>query len=200
MGNVGLKIDKQCDWWRLGLLAIVRPRSSRPHPLICAYIIMCKTQWNHVDQDKGTESSVPITEVGVYDFHCLWDKKKPVGKDNIITVRCLFRWQVEAKPYPLRPQISVSRRINDELIVYAWERLFQSLLWNLLPYIIHPLFLIDHWSCLSRWSLNHPSPRVPHQTAASHLNGQRSLKTRSIIEYPSMKAPTSTNWLRVCLG
>lgn len=63
--------DKHCDWWRLGLLAIVRPRSSRPHPLICAYIIMCKTQWNHVDQDKGTESSVPITEVGVYDFHCL---------------------------------------------------------------------------------------------------------------------------------
>ena len=46
-------------------------------------------------------------------------KKEPVGKDNIITVRCLFRWQVEAKLYPLRPQISVSRRINDDLIVYA---------------------------------------------------------------------------------
>ena len=149
---------------------------------------------------KGLSGVSPLQKSVFMTFIVFETKKKPVGKDNIITVRCLFRWQVEAKLYPLRPQISVSRRINDDLIVYAWERLFQSLLWNLLPYIIHPLFLIDHWSCLSPWSLNHPSPRVPHQTVASHLNGQRSLKTRSIIEYPSMKAPTSTNWLRVCLG
>lgn len=29
--------DKHCDWWRLGLLAIVRPRSLRP-PLLFAPI------------------------------------------------------------------------------------------------------------------------------------------------------------------
>ena len=161
---------------------------------------MCKTQWNHVYQDKGTESSVPITEVGVIRLSLCLRQKKTVGKDNIITVRCFFRWQVEAKLYPPRAQISISRRIIDDLIVHTRERLFQSVLWNLLPYFIHPLFLIDPWSCLYPWSLNHPSPRVAHQTAASRLNGQMSLKTRSIIEYPSLKSPTNTNWLRVCLG
>ena len=130
----------------------------------------------------------------------MFETKKTVGKDNIITVRCFFRWQVEAKLYPPRAQIPISRRIIDDLIVHARERLFQSVLWNLLPYIIHPLFLIGHWSCLYPWSLNHPSRRVPHQTAASHLNGQMSLKTRSIIEYPSLKSPTNTNWLRVSSG
>ena len=61
----------------------------------------------------------PLQKSVFMTFIVFETKKKPVGKDNIITVRCLFRWQVEAKPYPLRPQISVSRRINDELIVYA---------------------------------------------------------------------------------
>ena len=68
--------DKHCDWWRLGLLAIVRPRSSWP-PLLFAPIIMCKTQWNHVYQDKGTESSVPITEVGVIRLSLCLRQKKP---------------------------------------------------------------------------------------------------------------------------
>ena len=66
---------------------------------------MCKTQWNHVYQDKGTESSVPITEVGVIRLSLCLRQKKTVGKDNIITVRCFFRWQVEAKLYPPRAQI-----------------------------------------------------------------------------------------------
>ena len=161
---------------------------------------MCKTQWNHVDQDKGTQSSVHITEVGVLWLSVSLRPKKPVGKDNIITVKCLFCQEVKAKLFPPWPEISVPCRIIDDLIVYTWERLFQSVLWNLLPSIIHPLYLIDHLSCPYPWSLNHPSPRVPHQTAASHLNGQISLKTRSIIGYPSLKAQTSTNWLRVCSG
>ena len=149
---------------------------------------------------KGLSRVSTLQKSVFYDFHYLWDKKTPVGKDNIITVRCLFCWQVKAKLYPPWPQISVSRRIIDDLIIYTWERLFESVLWNLLPYIIHPLFLIDHWSYLYPWSRNHRSPQVRHQTAASHLDGQMPLNTRSIIEYPSLKAPTNTNWLRVCLG
>ena len=68
----------------------------------------------------------PLQKSVFMTFIVFETKKKPVGKDNIITVRCLFRWQVEAKLYPLRPQISVSRRINDDLIQYTPESDFSN--------------------------------------------------------------------------
>ena len=68
------------------VIALVEARTPRDRPslflaatpLICACIIMCKTQWNHVHQDKGTESSVPITEVVIRLSLCLRQKKPSV--------------------------------------------------------------------------------------------------------------------------